>query len=282
MTTTLPPQISIDEFMRFKLPNQEMLPELVEYYNTNKHRFLKTGNTGNWRKFDQKAENWLVANKFKQNDDEKLYSQFRSILNKLSDSNFNSLADELTKLEIGKSEHLAKLAEFIFNKAIIETKFASMYAKLSKELSGYSVKENDKQVFFRELLISRCQTMFNECSSYEPSVPNKTLITKEIAVGCMVFIGELYNMDLLTTKIINSCFLLLIVKINQNKPFIIDSICALMKTVGTVFSKKANAESKVVFEKLEAFITNKEKTQLCNKDKFALMDLFDLKKTNNW
>lgn len=292
MTTTSPSQFSfsIDEFMRYKPLNQDMLPELVEFYNTNKGKFSKNSN-GNWRKFDQKTnENWLVTNKFKQNDDEKLYSQFRSILNKLSDSNFNSLADELTTLEIGKAEHLAKLAEFIFNKAIIETKFASMYAKLSRELSGYSVKDGDKQVFFRELLISRCQTMFTDCSSFETNVPNKTMITKEIAVGCMVFIGELYNMDLLTNKIINSCFLLLLMKVGQNKPYIIDSICALMKAAGNTFSQKSQKDAKLIFDKLENYISinsmnninNKEKIQLSNKDKFALMDLLDMKKANNW
>lgn len=281
--TTQSPQFDINEFMRYKPLNRELLPELMEFYNVNKGRFNRTGTGNNWRKFDQKVnENWLIANKFKQNDDDKLYSQFRSILNKLSDSNFDNLAEDLTTLEINKPEHLAKLAEFIFNKAIIETKFASTYAKLSKELSGYSIKENDKQVFFRELLISRCQTMFTECSSFEPNVPNKMLITKEIAIGCMVFIGELYNMDLLTNKIINSCFLLLIMKVGQNKPFIIDTICALMKASGEIFSQKAQRDIKIIFEKLENFVNGKDKIQLSNKDKFALMDLFDIKKANKW
>lgn len=281
MTTVSPNQISLEEFMKHKLYNQEMLPELVEFHNTNKTR-LNRGNS-NWRKFDQRpSENWLVANKFKQNDEEKLYSQFRSILNKLSDSNFDNLAKELTTLEIGKSEQLAKLAEFIFNKAIIESKFAITYAKLSKELAGYSVKEDDKTIFFRELLINRCQVMFNDCSSYDPGVPNKILITKEIATGCMIFIGELYNLELLTNKIINSCFLLLLMKITQNKAYIVDCLCALMKTSGNTFSRKSNPDAKIILDKIEKIVSGKDKVDLSNRDKFALMDIIDLKKANKW
>lgn len=290
MTTTSPNQISLDEFLKHKTTNREMLPELVEFYNTNKNRFNKVNN--HWRKFDQKqdqykqddqykqSENWLVANKFKQNDEEKLYSQFRSILNKLSNSNFDNLAKELTTLEIGKSEHLAKLAEFIFNKAIIESKFAVMYAKLAKELSGYSIKEEEKMIYFRELLINKCQIMFNDCLSYTPDVSNKTLITKEIAVGCMIFIGELYNIELLTNKIINSCFLLLLVNVGQNKDYIVDCVCALVRTAGNTFIQKSNNEAIIVLDKIEKIIMNT--VELSKRDRFALKDIIDLKKVNGW
>ena len=277
MTTTSPNQISLDEFMKYKPLNLDMSPELMEFYNTNKHKF----NKGHGRaKFDhpRPTDNWLVSNKFKQNDDEKLYSQFRSILNKLSDSNFDNLAKELTTLEISKVEHLAKLAEFIFNKAIIESKFAMMYARLAKELIGYSIKDDDKLVYFRELLINRCQIMFNDCSSFDPTTSGKTVITKEIATGCMVFIGELYNLTLLTDKIINSCFMLLLMKVGQGKAFIIDCICALMRTCGVIFVQRDYNDAKVVFERIEKLVMVEGKVELSNRDKFALMDVLDARK----
>lgn len=278
MTSTSPNLLTIDEFLKYKQVNREMLPEIQEFYNLNKHKFNRVNN---WRKIaEQKPnENWLITNRFKQNEEEKLYSQFRCILNKLSDTNFNNLAKEITTLEIEKQEHLLKLAEFIFNKAITENKFCVTYAKLSKELSGYYIKENDKMIFFRELLINKCQQMFNECVFFDPLSETKMQISKEMSIGCMIFIGELYNCELLTNKIINSCFLLLLKRLDQSKINIIDNICALMKIVGKNFTKKCVLETDHIFEKLNKIMTI---GTLINKDKFALMDLFDLKNENKW
>lgn len=270
--------LTLDVLMGFKSLNREMLAEVATYYNNNKNNIVKK-NT-HWKKVETKQEeNWIIAKKFNQTDDDKLYAQFRSILNKLSESNFNDLAQELTSLEIIRQDHLAKLAEFIFDKAIIEPKFSVMYAKLAKELSGYCVKEDDKTVYFRELLINKCQTMFNECISYDPTALGKKLITKEISIGCMTFIGELYNHDLLTTKIINSCFLLLLMKAEQNKNFIVDSINTLMKTVGQLFNVKSKPEATIIFDKIGSLVKS---NKLPNKDKFALMDLLDLKTKHKW
>jgi len=272
------PQLTLDVLMAHKLQNRDMLPEIATYYTNNKHNIMKKNTQ--WRKIETKQEdNWLVNKKFNQTEDDKLYAQFRSILNKLSGSNFNELAQELTAVEISRQEHLAKLAEFIFDKAIIEPKFSVMYAKLAKEIAGYCIKENDKMVYFRELLINKCQSMFNECISFDPAIQGKKIITKEMAVGCMTFIGELYNHELLTAKIINSCFLLLLMRAEQNKSFVIDSINTLMKVSGSVFNSKSRQEVIVIFEKVNALIKS---NKLPNKEKFALMDLIDLKNKNNW
>jgi MIF4G domain len=262
-----------EQFMNYRETNIEMIPVVQEYYEANKNKFQKTNNNG-WRKFDQKNnDNWLIAKKFSQNDEEKLYSHFMGLLNKLTDSNFDELAKELINLEITKQAQLIKLAEFIFNKAIGEIKFSQTYAKLAKELASYYVKENDKNIYFRELLINKCQMMFNDCVSFDPILDNKTLVTKEVAIGCMIFIGELYNSELLTSKIVNSCFLLLLMKSGQNKPYIIDCICILMKTTGKIFSEKCPNESNIIFDRLEKLAHT---GTLSNKDKFAVMDLFDM------
>lgn len=276
--------ISLEDFFKYKnvKTNEEMLPEIMAFFNTNKNKFQKTQQQHSWRKLEQKVnDNWLIANKFNQTDDDKIYTQFRSILNKLSDSNFNELAKEITNLGILKQNHLSALVELIFNKAIIESKFSIMYAKLSKELASYYIKEmdNGKDIYFRELLINKCQVMFTDCVSYDPTAENKTLITKEMAIGCMTFIGELYNCELLTNKIINSCFSLLIMKIGMNKPYVIDCISVLMKTIGKIFINKCPNESKIIFEKLEKLVSS---GKLSNKDKFGLMDLLDLNKSGKW
>lgn len=293
--------ISIDDFMRYKPLNSDMLPTLIDFYNVNKYKFNRpnnhnSGNHNNWKKLspiDSKPpDNWLLNNESIQTDDEKLYSQIRSILNKLSDGNFNSLAKELIALKIINAEHLTKLTEFIFNKAIIEPKFAKMYAKLAKELEKFSIKDNTGTFYFRELLIKKCQKMFNDCISLNiqpielshdsPSLESefeKTMqelvITKEMSIGCLTFIGELYLCDLLTSKIINSCFLLLLIKINNNKSHIVECIYTLMKIVNEKFTKNYPIESTLIYDKIIKLIKS---DILQTKDKFRLMDIIEMKK----
>lgn len=277
--------LTLEDFMKYKYvkTNEEMLPQILEFYNANKQKFQRVQNNNTWRKFEQKAtDNWLVSNKFTQNDEDKLFSQFRSILNKLSDANFDDLAKELIGLELSKQTHLSKLVELIFNKAIIENTFAAMYAKLAKELASYYIKEVEtgKDIFFRQLLINKCQLMFNNCLLYDPIHDNKTLITKEMAIGCMVFIGELYNIELLTNKIISSCFAMLIGKIGQNKSLIVECLAVLLKTVAPIYSMKFKSESTQIFDEIKNIVKTNE--TMLKKDKFVLMDLLDMQKANGW
>lgn len=267
-----PHQLSYNEFMKYKDVNQNMTPVLIDLYNANKNKFNKHNHHVQPKKTD-----WGVAKKLKQPDEDKLFGLFRGILNKLSDSNFNSMAQELTSLEITKQEQLIKLADLIFTKAITENKFSLTYAKLARELAGYYIKENDKQIYFRELLINKCQTMFNDCLLFEGDA-GKT-ISRDMACGCMKFVGELYNCDLLTNKIINSCFMLLILKVNHHISYIIECICILMKSVIKKFIEKCPTEAHHIFDKLNKFI---ESGLLQNKDKFALMDIIELQKVDSW
>ena len=284
--------LSIDELLHFKQFNKDMMPTIAEFFLANKNKIIK--NNVQWRKFEQKQEhNWLVNKKFTQTDDEKLYAQFRGVLNKLTESNFNDLAKELVEQQITKKDHLETLVNLIFKKAIMEHKFSVMYARLSQQLSQYYIKdtENNKDIYFRDLLINKCQSMFNDCISSDtagenqdkdqekekeqPSEPK----SKQVMIGCMTFIGELYNYGLLINKIINSCFLLLIMKIGPIRPYIIDSVCTLMRIVGVNFSKNAPTETKNIFDKLTKL---SDGDTLAKKDKFALLDLYDLRAKGRW
>ena len=111
--------------------------------------------------------------------------------------------------------------------------------------------------------------MFNDCL-----IDDKMA---SIGAGCLKFIGELYNYEILSGKIINSCFLLLLK--NKNNSNMIDFVCILMKTVGRIFTKKCVKESEDIFGKLDQILKS---GLLPNKEKFGLMDLFDIKTMDKW
>ena len=126
-----------EELMKYKPLNLDVHPNLSHLagnINIRNNRGGKPRNN-NWRPPEQKVKtNWILNDKNNQNEDEKLYSATRGILNKLSDSNFNELVEEIINLKIKKSEHLSNLIELIFKKAIVEIKFNSIYGKLCYEL----------------------------------------------------------------------------------------------------------------------------------------------------
>lgn len=276
--------IDHDTMIKYRSINTAILPEIYNMCHYNKKNNKQSSHNSVWRKFDKnESDNWLISKKFNQSDNDKLYSQFRSILNKLSDKNFNELAQELIDLQISKGEHVVKLVDLIFQKAIIEKKFSTIYSKLSKELSSYYIYEDDnsKPIHFRDILINKCESMFRDCLTPENN-PNKILKFKEQIIGCMIFLAELYNNGLLINKIIYSCIMQLILKANLNitingSHYIIDSICTILTVAGPMFCEDNKQQSMVIFEKLEEI---KKSSQLPKKDMFVIMDL--LKEKNKW
>jgi translation initiation factor 4G len=274
---TMSSELSIDNFLLYKGCNQEMPNELIEFYELCKSlqppqqqnrqasnlTKLNAVNDIEWKRHE--AKNWLTENKKNRDEDEKLYSQVRSILNKLSDDNFDVLVEEIKKLAISDEIHLSKLSEFIFNKALDEPKFCVRYAKLAVEFTKYEPYNNDIMCF-RTSIVKRCQIMFNEIKE----------APKDKAKGCVSFIGELYNYNLLPNNIINYCFNELIIMCeNTIMDKIIECIFTLMKISGGKFCMNNKQDSNIIFDKINLLV---KEGNLCNKDKFSLMDTLDLKK----
>ncbi len=273
-------KITVELLLKYKDSNREMHPNLVKFAsNLNYKNKPPKFKSNHWRKLDTKIKNnWVMNNKFDKTDDDKLYSQIRSILNKLSDSNFNQLVGEFIQLDIKNRDHLLNLVDIIFKKAIVESKFNAIYAKLCFELASYYIEEDSRKIYFRELLLNKCQKMFEEGVSLDKSMKEEAesiFKFKNHVLGCMRFVGELYNHNLITNKIIYSCFLILLAKVNLNKAHCIDCICTLMSTVGKQFVTSYEEQADNYFLKLNK-IMNSGKIEA--KERFALMDLFDLKK----
>lgn len=296
--------LTLSLLAQYKYVNSEMLPVLIDFYNKNKVQKQNQMNNKNYKKNKHhKNKKQPISlqqpvkplppppKKIQKTSNEQLYSEFRSILNKLTDTNFEVLSKDLLSLDICTKEHLIFLSNLIFKKAIIDKKFCPIYAKLAKHLGGLFIYDecNNKKIFFRDILVSECQQTFNACISYDPTIKANSAdtvldqpiieISKEKATGCIRFIGNLYNNDLLTNKIINSCFMLLFMKINTPNEYMVDTICELFKTVGKLFSTKCQQETEFILQKMDLAIKS---GKLSNKDRFALMDIIDLKRTNKF
>lgn len=281
------PSIPVDIFFGYKsIPENRQLPSYLVKYElvVNTNNYTKRNRRGQnpnstWKKPDREPpNNWIQNQKMNQDEGEKLCSQYRSILNKLSESNLEELSDELVNLRITDKEDLLKLADILFQKAISESKYCSMYAKLTKYLASYYIEVDQQKVFFREILINKCQKMFTEAISQDNELETDNIDSifkfKSQVIGCIIYVGELYNQELLTDRIMYSCFKAIFSKVSLKKVYIIEILCSLIKTVGPRFGKKCPTE----FENCLKTINDIKNETANKKDKFALMDILDLYK----
>ncbi len=158
-------------------------------------------------------------------------------------------------------------------------------------MSDFSIRCGDTKISFRNVLVNKCQDMFKRCmtisSAIDPDAPIGSLInvTKETATGCMIFIGELGNHDVLSNKIVHSCLNIMISKIEKERPqYITDCVFFLIKTTGNdLYTKSPRDLLSVIGDVEQAIVRAKqEDIGLSNKEKFSLMDTVDLKKKNKW
>lgn len=88
--------------------------------------------------------------------------QVRGILNKLTPEKFQKLSDDLLGLELDSDKVLKGVILLIFEKALDEPKYSSMYAQLCKRLSeeAPNFEPPGQPCTFKLLLLNKCRTEF--------------------------------------------------------------------------------------------------------------------------
>jgi len=159
--------------------------------------------------------NLLIYRKNMSGQDEELYDQIVSKLNKISDKNFDEIADEIMNLPYTKSKHIYRLAESILVKSIKESAHSEKYARLSLSLLPCYIEINENKIHFRTVLLTICQDIFNELifdPKFDLQVKKKQEYDRQVAydsldlAGLTNFFGQLNRVNILPTQIISFCF----------------------------------------------------------------------------
>lgn len=172
--------------------------------------------------------------------DDAVHRQVRSILNKLTPDKFQPLSDELLKIYYEAPHILNGVVVLIFEKALDEPKYSSMYAQLCKRLSdSVSQFDSGKPVAigttlgtgggpqtFLDVLSKVCWEKFENRFKYylvtgeDPVNGQEAVLSaddeerhhvvKQKMLGNLKFIGELYLLGQLDDPIIHNCILQLL------------------------------------------------------------------------
>jgi translation initiation factor 4G len=183
---------------------------------------------------------------------DKIISDVKSILNKISPEKYDILLKKLFQIDLDNKEVIEKVINEIYKKAIFEPVYSHMYAKLCKDIYNHIRKRNFKYIF-------------NLCHQ---EYKNKSEERKRENISNIIFIGELSKFNIISKNQINS----LLKDLLTIDPLNIELLCNLLKIIGF---KIKNPD---LFEKLEIIKNNKN---INIRYRFMIMDIFDLK-NNGW
>ncbi|BFZ23225.1 hypothetical protein BsWGS_26263 [Bradybaena similaris] len=227
------------------------------------------------------------------------------IMNRLTPTNFERLAEEMKELDIHTYEDLQALVRIFFDKVTIETKFVEAYAQLCKVMSSLKVPPppnsgiKETQATFRVVMLTKCQQEFeaDKTSIFEDPEEKRRKMEAELPegperdakiestlyqmkmrrlkfYGNIRFIGELFKLHMLTENIMHDCIYRLL-KARDDDSLL--SLCNLIATVGRdLDTERSRTKMDRYFAEM-AKIADESKSRI----KFTLKDVIDLRK-NNW
>lgn len=144
-----------------------------------------------------------------------VFRKVRGILNKLTPEKFQKLSDDLLRTELTSSVILKGVILLIFEKALDEPKYSSMYAQLCKRLSeeAPNFESPDSPCTFRLLLLNKCKLEFEnraeavEQHGYPKNVEDeeRRQLAKRKMLGNIKFIGELGKLEIVSEGILHRC-----------------------------------------------------------------------------
>uniref|UniRef100_A0A1I8NUM6 Eukaryotic translation initiation factor 4 gamma 2 n=1 Tax=Stomoxys calcitrans TaxID=35570 RepID=A0A1I8NUM6_STOCA len=236
-----------------------------------------------------------------------VFRRVRGILNKLTPEKFQELSDELLKLDLNSIAILNGVILLIFDKALDEPKYSSMYAQLCKRLSQEAPsfeKEPSSLSTFLRLLIAVCRnkfnnrlkrddegdTQFNKVHRPQAAAENdadeeeRRHLAKQRMLGNVKFIGELHKLDMLSKNVLHQCICELLEKNKRaaSKEELcedMECLAQLLKTCGKNLDSEQGEElMKQVINKLER---RSKSTDYPPRIRFLLKDVIELR-ANNW
>ncbi|CAG8591495.1 27391_t:CDS:2 [Racocetra persica] len=234
----------------------------------------------------------------------------KALLNKLALANFDSISDQIidyaNKSRFERDGRIIKeIIRLIFEKFVDGPAFIQTYAQLCRkmmervdiEIVDENVK-NSKGKFiqgatlFRRYLLNRCREDFEKSWKLNLPIPSNEKGEPDImsdeyyiakakrrGLGFILFIGELFKLNMLTERIIHQYIKKFLTVHGVPEEEEMEGLCKLMTTVGQQLDHaKAKTHMDAYFLRMDDMSRN---TKLPSRIRFMIMDVIDLR-NNNW
>ena len=229
------------------------------------------------------SENRYVVKKDVEGE-QKIVRKLQAILNKLTPEKFDRLNSQLIDLIVEGLEYLDAIVTLLFDKALSEFTFSSMYADLCLSLSQ-NLGSDENAEAFRKRILTTCQIAFQqrpEISSFD-ELPEEEREEKQSKArrrrkGIVTFIANLYLKGLLKSEIMLRCLVALLGSVDDPVPCNIEDACTMMTVMGksldALRDNRTTSFMKAAFHMFQQLASNKK---LESRIRFGIRDLIDLR-----
>ena len=203
---------------------------------------------------------------------EKKSREIRSILNKLTDRNFEKMLTELTSFQYD-SQLLGNLTNSIFERATAMS-FPSLYSKLCSNLRK-SFKSNNLSSSFRKSIVEKCRECFyNEDTPVESDkLMEAEFKRRRRLIGNIKFIALLHQVKMIKSQIMFECFEVLLEPKSLSDETL-ETCITLFKDTCPILVGNFPDDVRKYYDKILGMM---DSPKFCKRVLFMIQDLIDVK-----
>jgi len=247
--------------------------------------------------FGRKSANPYQARpNFMTNEKDQALRTLKGILNKLTPETFSRLTVQVCDImkQIDDEGVYTQAVGILYAKAVIEPNFSTLYTELCVQVNDLPISWSEQPGQFRRKLIDQCQEEFEDQGKSQelPKDPEEQQMAKDKikrrTLGNVNFIGELYKVSLISSRVVRGCIDVLFnfiekareIHDRESMEFQGELSCKLIKTVGK--SLDSDAKTKVTLDAYFSTIKRFSTDEDCSaRLKFLFRDLLELRE-NLW
>ncbi|AIN96731.1 eukaryotic initiation factor 4a, putative [Leishmania panamensis] len=238
-----------------------------------------------------------------------VHHKVMSVLSRITPQKFTELLQELLQLPLRQADgsELHEVVKVFFDKAVQEPEYSELYARLFSELCEMKNGERELEAELRDRLfcnrinrelLHTCDEEFHRPIELtddekvdrttgkpysEEEVDMKRTRLKNRLVGNIKFLGELFKMNLVTERVVENMFQLLVGDFDPNNPvqredYIFEVFSTLIRTVGPILKDRRPLVLAHYLGVAKAVENSHPRPRI----RFLMMDLSDLNKRQGW